>query len=223
MRDFPIFPTKWGTVSLVLREIPYRREAYFRVLDVQPGQMEALLEECTSFCRAAGAEQVYASGSAELARCPLHTIVYRMEGGVEVRQPRDSLRQVTGEDVSAWREIYNAKMRDVDIAATLTAGDEPELLGGGAYFICHGETLLGIGWLRQRHIMAVAAVQPGAGERVMEALLGELQGEKATLEVASTNLRAIRLYQRLGMEITGESARWYKIYPNSPPLVGKNT
>ena len=60
MKDFPMFTTEYGVASLVLREIPYRGEAYITIQDsLEP---EKLLEECISFCRICGAEAVYAKG-----------------------------------------------------------------------------------------------------------------------------------------------------------------
>lgn len=70
MKDFPCFATDDGVASLILKEIPYRQEAYIRFQDVQPGRLAPFLEECVSFCRMAGAEKIYAQGHRELARYP---------------------------------------------------------------------------------------------------------------------------------------------------------
>jgi hypothetical protein len=51
MRDFPFFTSDIGVASLVLREIPYKKEAYISVRDVQPGMLPDLLAECISFCK----------------------------------------------------------------------------------------------------------------------------------------------------------------------------
>ena len=58
MKDFPVFTTDYGVSSLILREIPYRREAYIHIQDVQPDQLAEHLRECVSFCRMAGAESI---------------------------------------------------------------------------------------------------------------------------------------------------------------------
>ena len=49
----------------------------------------------------------------------------------------------------------------------------------------------------------------GAGERVMHTMMSLAEGEPIRLEVASTNRRAIRLYERLGFVTVGEKSRWY--------------
>ena len=60
MRDFPVFTTENGVGSLVLKEIPYRKVAYITIQDsLFP---EAFLSECVDFCRAVGAERIYACG-----------------------------------------------------------------------------------------------------------------------------------------------------------------
>ena len=71
--------------------------------------------------------------------------------------------------------------------------------------------LLGIGWLRDEELLAVASVVPGAGERVMKTLLTAASEDRVTLDVASTNTRAIALYERLGFVTVGERCRWYHI------------
>ena len=70
---------------------------------------------------------------------------------------------------------------------------------------------MGIGWLEDTTLLAVAAVKPGAGERVMHTLMSLVEGAQMELEVASTNTRAVRLYEKLGFLKTGESSRWYRV------------
>ena len=111
-----------------------------------------------------------------------------------------------------WRSICNERMRCVDNAATQEARDEKEILAsGGAYFVHRDGELLGIGWIRDNMLLAVATVQRGAGERVMHTMMSLMPGQSMTLEVASTNERAIRLYEKLGFVITREISRWYRV------------
>ena len=60
MKDIPLFTTEFGIASLTLNEIPYSRKAYFRIQD--SAQPEQFVEECRDFCRAVGAEEIYATG-----------------------------------------------------------------------------------------------------------------------------------------------------------------
>ena len=214
MRDFPFFTTDYGVSSLVLKEIPYRNEAYIRILDVQQDFFEEHLAECISFCRMCGADRIYAEGSPLLERFPLYTAVNRMQG-TPVADPERiaSLFPVTGETVAEWRRIYNESMRSVDTASTLESRDEKEIVqSGGAYFVHDCGELLGIFWLRDAKLLAVAAVQKGAGVRIMHTMLSLLDGEPLSLEVASTNTKAIRLYEKMGLIATEQLKRWYCVY-----------
>jgi len=213
MKDFPVFTTDYGVSSLILREIPYRQEAYIHIQDVQPEGFEEHLKECVSFCRMAGAEKIYASGHEWLKRLPLHTSVYEMRGTARVDPEKmENLFPVTEATVAQWRAICNERLRNVDTAATLTSADEKKILqSGGAYFIHHAGELLGIGWMEDTKLLVVASVKPGVGERVMHSLMSLVEGADMTVEVASTNTRAIRLYEKLGFLKTKEVLHWYSL------------
>ena len=213
MKDFPMFTTEYGLASLVLKEIPYKEEAYITLRATQ--QPAELLAECVSFCRICGAERVYATGHEVLETYPLQTAVLEMRGECPAEESPACLFPVTEQTVSRWRQICNGRMRSVDNSATLEARDEKEILGsGGAYFVHRDGELLGIGWIRDGELLAVAAVVPGAGETVLRTLLSLTPGEILTLQVASTNHRAIRLYERLGFIRTREVSRWYRVFPS---------
>ena len=213
MRDMPVFTTEFGVASLVLKEVPYRQEGYIRVLDVQPGQLTELIEECASFCRAVGAERVYAAGHEGLEAYPLFTAVYEMRITAWVDQEKlRSLFPVTEQTVGKWRSLLNDRMRHTDNAATLEMRDEKRILeSGGAYFIHRDGKLLGLGWLEGEELLTVASLAPGAGEEVMHSLMSVVEGASITLQVASTNKRAIRLYEKLGFIKTRECSRWYRV------------
>lgn len=210
MKDIPMFTTEFGVASLMLHEVPYRQEAYIRVQDVQPGHLEDLIRECMGFCRAVGAERVY--WSAGDSEGEIYVAVYEMQGTAWVDPEKlESLFPVTRETVIQFRQLLNEKMAGVDNAATITAADEQALLdSAGAYFVHRKGHLLGLGWLEGEKLLAVAAVEPGAGERVMHTLMSLIEGQTMTLEVASTNERAIRLYERLGFLKVREVRKWYR-------------
>lgn len=211
MKDFPVFDTQFGIASLVLKEIPYKGIAYIILREVWDA--EKLLTECVSFCRMCGAEVICAAGHDSLECYPLYTTVLEMRGEAAVdRENLKSLFPVTDATVVRWREIYNEKMRSIDNAATMTAFDEKRIVSsGGAYFVHEDGELLGIGWLEDTELLAVAAVQPGAGAAVMNTLMSLVEGAQMHLEVASTNEKAIHLYKKLGFLKTKEISRWYRI------------
>ncbi len=211
MKDFPVFPTDHGVASLILKEIPYRQEAYIRIQSTQ--EPELLLQECISFCTACGAEKIYASGHDILEKYPLRTAVWQMRGTIFIGEDEiPSMFPVTEQTVSRWRELYNQKMRGVHNASTLEAKDEARILeSGGAYFIHESGIPLGIGWLEEDRISALAALKPGAGELICKAMQSLIPQQQLTLEVASANVKAVRLYERLGFLKTKELSRWYRI------------
>lgn len=213
MRDFPMFPTEHGVATLITREIPYRSQAYIHCLDVQPGELEPMLEECVSFCRACGAEKVYACGHEDLEKYPLYTTILEMRGPVRPDPEKvEQLFPVTEETLFEWRRVCNRSMRAVDNARTLETKDDSAILeSGGAYFVHRAGKLLGIGWLDGQNLLCVAAVEPGMGERVMHTLMSAVNAETMILEVASTNHRAIRLYEKLGFLKTREINRWFQV------------
>ena len=212
MKDFPLFTTDYGIASLILKEVPYRELAFIHIREVQPGGFEEHLKECVSFCRMVGAERILAKGHEELDRYPLHSIVYKMSMPLETREPEACLWPVTEETVTAWREIYNKGMRPFDNHATMTAHDEKKILqSGGAYFVHRDGQLLGIGWMEGNELLAVVSTVPGMGETVARTLFTTVEADTVTLQVVSTNERAIRLYERMGFIITGEVSRWYRV------------
>jgi len=211
MRDFPLFPTEYGIASLILREIPYRGEAFVIIQDTR--QPEELLRECISFCRACGAEKIYAKGHDILETYPLHCVVYEMRGAVQVDESKvENLWPVTEETIGQWRAFLNEKLRPLDNSGTLVKKGEQEILeSGGAYFVHHQGELLGAGWLVGNELRLVAAAKPGAGDRVCHTLFSLIPDGEVRLDVVSTNSRAIHLYEKLGLLVTAEISRWYEV------------
>lgn len=210
MKDFPVFTTENGAASLVLKEIPYKKEAYITLRSSQTP--EALLEECASFCRACGAEKIYATGHELLEAYPLHASVLEMRGIPQIEEQYiANLFPVTEASVSRWREIHNRAMKDTANVGTLEARDEGKLLKGGAYFVHRAGQLLGIGYLREETVEVIAAAFPGAGKYVLHSICSVCPGVPLRLEVASTNERAIALYEKIGFLKVKELSRWYRI------------
>lgn len=212
MRNIPVFTTEFGAASLILREIPYRQEAYIRIQDTR--RPEIFLKECVDFCKAAGAEQIYGTGHTCCENYPLHTAVLQMRGDVTVIGETDgALFPVMPKTLSRFREIYNEKMGRVPNASFLTEADARELLQkGGGYFVHRDGVLLGIGVVEEPRLLAVASCRQGAGETVVRALCHAFAGRQVLLEVASANRKACGLYERLGFVATAELSRWYRLF-----------
>lgn len=211
MKDLPFFTTQFGVASLSLSQIPLKKEAYIRIQQTQ--DPEQLLQECCSFCRAVGAERIYASGCASLDQYPVHTDIIQMECLRSNLSNTDAqLCLVTNENLSRWLEIYNQHMLDVPNAKLLTHSQARKICeSGNAYYIYGTGTLLGIGSVSENVISSVVSVVPGCGREVVLALNRVLTGDIAVVEVASKNLRAIKLYEKLGFCKTKELSHWYRI------------
>ncbi len=211
MRDFPVFTTQHGVASLVLREIPYKGAAYITIHDTL--QPEKLLRDCVDFCKIAGATRFYATGHRFLEKFPVYTAVWQMSR-LRCGLPRTDakLRPVSEKTMELWRSLYNEKMADIPNGATMTRADaEKHLKQRDAWFVYREENLLGIGIAAGGTVESVIAARPGAGETVLLALCSVLSAETVTLEVASTNLSALRLYERLRFQKITELSRWYDV------------
>lgn len=215
MKNIPVFTTEYGTATLVLKEIPYRSLAYVIAQSVLPGGLEPLAAECLSFCRAAGAERVFLSAPGG-GDCPWpeHTRILEMRSSRErIGQTEAFLFPVLPELAGQYRERYNRAMASVDNAATMERQDEAEFLQtGGGYFVHDGKKLLGLGQIVDGELRAVAAVEGGRGADVVRALCGAGDFDTISLQVASTNERALRLYTRLGFLPVGEVSRWHRLW-----------
>ena len=211
MRNIPVFTTEFGVASLVLKEIPYTGVAYVRLQSsLYP---EKLLTECVGFCRAAGADVIYATGDASLEAYPLHTKILRMEINRQNLSGTEAVAcPVTPGEADRWRKLYNRAMTGVDNASYMDDLDVKQMINqGDGYFVSMKGVEIGIGRADGDQIFVVAALVPGGGRDTVLALADKLSSERIKLEVASTNDRAIRLYERLGFGQTEQLSCWYKI------------
>ena len=211
MRNIPFFDTQFGVASLVLKEIPYSARAYITVQSAL--DLDKLLQECVSFCRMVGAEEIYASGDSELEKYPFYTALWHMRSDVESLGETDaSLWPVQEESAEQFRRIYNEKAKKLPISVWMDNSEVKNMLKqGDGYFVHKDGILLGIGRVKGEEIRFLASVQTGAGEDVVRALTHAINGETAVVEVASINHKAVELYRRLGFIHTAELSRWYKI------------
>ena len=212
MKDIPVFATEYGIASLVLKEIPYQSAAYVTVRDsLEP---ERLLEECIGFCRACGADRIYATGHSELESRPLYTAMWQMQCSLGALPDTDAaLWPVQENTLKQWQQIYNDKVRNLPNGAWMTDADARKMIEkGDGYFIHRGETLLGIGRVSGDTIDWVASLQPGAGRDVLLALSHAITEETVLLTVASVNIKAVKLYENLGFLKNKELSRWFQIF-----------
>ena len=207
-----MFTTSNGVASLTLREIPYKKTAYIRLQDTL--EPKALLDECCDFCRAVGAERVFATGHTILESFPFYTAIWAMQCCRDSIPDTDAaLFPVQQQTLDQWRTLYNEHMRDIPNAQHMTNADAQKLLAkGNGYFIHRENDLLGIGIASGDRVDTVVAAFPGTGKDVLSALNYALSGEMVKLEVASENQRAIRFYEKMGFIRTDIVENWYQIF-----------
>ena len=212
MRDIPMFDTQYGIASLVLKEIPYQQTAYITIQS--SCQPEELLAECIGFCRACGAELIYASGDACLEKRPLYTAMWQMQCAVDSLPNTDAaLFPAQEQTLDRWMDIYNGKVVKLPNGAWMSTAEGKKMLQkGDGYFIHRNGKLLGIGRAAGDTIDWVASVEPGAGADVVAALSHALSEPTAVLTVASENLKAVELYRRLGFVPVKEISRWFVVF-----------
>lgn len=213
MRDIPIFTTPSGAASLTLNQIPYTNKAYIRIQSsVEP---VALLEECIAFCRACGAQFVYASNISEnQSLYPEYTKIVKMQADRNSIGDTDAaLFPVTEKTLEKWRNVYNEKAAKLPNAAYMSRRDAENMLhNGDGYFVHRDSQLLGIGKASGDQLHWVASIVPNAGADVIRALCHALSSDQVCLEVASVNYKAINLYENLGFLQVGIQSVWYQVF-----------
>ncbi len=211
MRDIPVFTTDYGVASLSLKEIPYSADAYIRIQSAS--DIEMLIEQCSDFCKAAGAERIYATGHPYLNRFPLYTSVICMSCSRNSLPNTDAaLFPVQEHTLSQWRDLYNSAMQNVPTASYMSISNAEKILGRGVgYFVYRENSLLGIGVVTQDKIEAIATVVPGEGKDVLCALCHTIFADTVKLDVATANTRAIRLYEHLGFVKVSSLTDWYQL------------
>lgn len=217
MKNIPMFTSSYGLATLILKEIAWNGRAYVLVRSVWNDQIAALLDECRSFCRAVGAEEIYASWDAEELPAEHAWDMIDMacpKSALPAPRQTVELEQAAPETAEDYLRIYNQCFRDVPAAASYDRKSLEPL---------YGEELIWLAKVRGQYA-AVAeiskeglegiAVLPefrGLGYDLAAAVLRMVPSTEVRLKVASTNVRARRLYDRLGFAEVGISRRWYRL------------
>ena len=203
MKDIPIFTATNGMASLILQEIPYRREAFVQVRAVFT-RLDALLQECAAFCRMAGAERVFATGSADFSAYRLHARLMEREISAD-RLPSVEAKAIPTED-GEWLSCYRDAFRHVPAARTLKQMEH-------CYWIEEKGERIGLGQIIEGELRAVASLQKGAGVRCVCALAAVSTAPTIRLLCAMENEPAMSLYDRLGFSHGVIKEIWHQIYP----------
>jgi len=211
MKNIPFFTTEVGIASITLEEIAFNKTAYVRIQSSTDPQL--LLQQCTDFCRAVGAEHVYVAGEWISQNLPYLGSVIRMSRlreGLPVVSANTV--PVNADSLEAFRKIYNDAMYNIPNAAGMSLEKAKGVLADGTgYFVYQNDNLIGIGIAAGEWIHAIVSVKRGMGEVVLLALNRILTGSVIRVELIDCNLPAIQLYDRLGFDIYETVSSWYKI------------
>ena len=191
MKDLPIFTGCCGIATLILHEIPYRKEAYVLVRSVFTTP-EEFMEECESFCRAAGADRIYYGGKGDFASCSVYASLMERSVPLKSLPSTDAVASAAAsEEEETWLSFYRKRFAAVPAATGCPSMD-------GIYFIRQGGEIIGLGQVKDSEICAVASLKPHAGADCVCALAACCSGETITLLCAEQNEPAMKLYDSLG-------------------------
>jgi len=212
VKNIPLFSTDSGVASLILEEIPYKQEAYIKIQSSQVP--EKLLNECIDFCKAIGANLVFATGHEFLRQYPVYTELIQMQCKRANILPSDlELKPVEDHMLQCWCDLYNANMRNVPNASTMVVQRLMKLTDEKrCYFVYDDQRLVGIGMIAADKVEGIVSLVSGMGADVMRALCGRLEGEYVTVEVAHNNVPAVKLYKKLGFSKVRTVSTWYCVY-----------
>lgn len=217
MKDIPIFTTQTGTASLILREIPYQQTAYVLVRTLFHNDASDLLSECGAFCVQAGAERVLAAWPDHPLNLPVdHEMVElsRPKAGLPRPDPAVPLTPLTRDNAPTYQTIYNRLFHRISGAASCRSEDINRLLTTGTAFLALQDGIpAGIGEIEGSDLRAVGVLPEyrGLGRHLTLTLLHRLPGPELCLSAASTNERAMRLYNSLGFRPRRTLVRWYLV------------
>ena len=216
MKDIPIFTADNGIATLILKEIFGTGRAYVLVRSVWT-DAGALLAECRQFCRACGAEEIYASW--EQAELPgnhawdLVEMTCRKDALPKDGKPVD-LEELTEDTGPAYLEIYNRCFHNLPGSASYGNRDLQRLYGEELAYLARVDGKPAAVAEISRDGLEGIAVLPefrGLGYDLSLAVLDKVPSMNLRLKVANTNERARRLYTRLGFRDREVLSRWYRL------------
>lgn len=219
MKNIPLFTSAYGAATLILKELSWSGNAYVLVRSVWQGQIEALLAECRDFCRAVGAENIFAvdhGSGCDLPGTPDYEMITMACAKDRLPPPRHpvELEPLTEENSDAYLSIYNECFRQVPSAASYNKKSLISLYGEDLAWLARvGDTYAAVAELSKTGLEGIAVLPAyrGLGFDLAAQVLQMVPRLRPELRVASTNVRALALYQRLGFSEIGERKPWYRL------------
>ena len=219
MNNFPVYLSQWGTATLILREIPYKKTAYILLRTVLEEQVELLIQDCAAFCRNCGAENCFVAAAESETVIP-GTPAYALQrmtaekAALPLLENPFRLEPLCPDNEDLYISLYNRCFRTVSNAATY---DRKELqrvyrMAQQGFLAYLEDTPCGMGELHENELAAVGLLPEyrGMGKYLTLALLERCPGPELSLTVVSDNYRALALYEKLGFRTESIVSRWYR-------------
>ena len=217
MKNIPMFTSSYGVATLILREIGWSGHAYVLVRSVWNGQAAQLLEECRGFCRAVGAEEIYACWDTnELPADHAYDMIAMIRPKAGLPEPARpvELEQITPETAEDYLRIYNQCFRQVPSAASYDRKSLEPLYGEDLAWLARVDGVFaGVAEISKEGLEGIAVLPAfrGLGRDLALSVLPMVPSTTLRLKVASTNDRAMALYDRLGFVPEKLERRWYRL------------
>lgn len=215
MKNIPLFTSSYGLATLILREIPWSGNAYVLVRSVWNDQAAELLEECRGFCRAVGARSVFAVWEGQtLPGKPAYEMLRMVRPKSGLPETALEVEPLNRENAGAYLEIYNSCFLSVPGAASYDEASLEPLYGEDLAWLAKKDgQYAGVAEISRKGLEGIAVLPRfrGLGYELALAVLPMVPSAQLRLKVASTNTRAIELYQRLGFQVEEVLNRWYEI------------
>ena len=217
MKNIPMFTGQHGMATLVFKELSFSGSAYVVVRAVWTGETAAFLEECRGFCRAVGAEKIYASWEEKsLPADHAYDVLglYREKAGLPLPNREVELEELRPENGEEYLRIYNTCFRSVAGAASYDKQDLRRLYGQDCAFLAKMDGQYAAVTEISKEGLESVAVLPehrGLGHDLSLTVLPMVPNPILRLKVASSNLRALNLYRRLGFVQENVRSRWYQL------------
>lgn len=217
MKNIPVFTSSYGIATLILREIPWSGSAYVLVRSVWNGQKAALLEECKGFCRVVGAKEIFATYDMEALPAE-HAYdmltMTRPKAGLPVSEHPIDPEPLTRENSADYLRIYNTCFVSVPSAASYDAAALEPIYGEDLAWLAKVDGVYaGVAEISKTGLEGIAVLPEyrGLGYELALAVLPMVPSTELRLKAASTNRRAIALYERLGFACAGTEKRWWRL------------
>jgi len=215
MKDIPVFTGAHGVASLILRQIPWSGCGYVIVRGIY-GDAAAFLDECLGFCRACGAEEVYANMELQDLPAP-HAYdmlrLQRQKAGLPCGSTE--LEELSKENSEEFLTVFNTCFRPVPNAVAYGKEELRRLLEEETAFLVRRDgRAAAVAEISKQGLEAIAVLPEyrGLGYDLALTVLQMVPSNTISLKVASTNARALALYERLGFVQTEVLSRWWKLW-----------